>query len=200
MFAYKKCNMVMKRFTLIAVALCVCVLSFGQSAHLMFKGFPIDGSVETFVRNMQSVGYELIVEDGGRAMLRGDFAGSSDCIIMTAQNNSIDSIHSVAVCFSAQTSWSPLWHKYLFLKESLTKKYGKPTVCIEEFPIPSKTDEDKFFLLKHSGNNYVSSFEAPGGNVDLTIENLASFGCVVKLQYWDAINSAKLDKQALEDL
>ena len=61
----------MKKLLLTVCFLSFCALSYAQTEHLMFKGLPIDGSKQEFVKELQRQGYVYVDDD----KLSGTFIG-----------------------------------------------------------------------------------------------------------------------------
>ena len=53
----------MKKLLLTICTSLFCVLSYAQTEHLTFKGLPIDGSKQEFVKELQSQGYVYVDDD-----------------------------------------------------------------------------------------------------------------------------------------
>lgn len=181
--------------------------SYAQdSEHLKFKGVPIDGTLNEYVTKMKQVGFQLIETEDGIALLEGEFAGYSDCMVAvkTLQKQSL--VHEIVVLFPSQDKWSGLSYDYERLKTMLTKKYGEPDECVERFIntpsyIDIDDDNDKLREVENDHCEYYSVYNTDNGSISLTISNDGYlFGCRVKLFYSDKINSEKFDDAAMEDL
>nr|WP_288869087.1 hypothetical protein [uncultured Alistipes sp.] len=61
----------MKKLLLTICSSLFCVLSYAQTEHLTFKGLPIDGSKQEFVKELQRQGYVYVDDD----ILSGTFIG-----------------------------------------------------------------------------------------------------------------------------
>lgn len=108
---------------------------FAQSAseHLTFKGVPINGTLNEFVSKLKQKGLAHIGTEEGIAMLKGDFAAYKNCTIAAVSLKQKNLVAKVGVIFPSLETWSSLSNNYFSLKEMLTKKYGEPAVCVEEF-------------------------------------------------------------------
>ncbi len=179
--------------------------SFAQnSEHLKFKGVPIDGTLNEYVSKMKQAGFVLEGTEDGIALLSGEFAGYSDCIVGVQTLQKLNLVHEIVVLFPSQDKWSGLSYDYERLKTMLTKKYGEPDECMEKFNASSSTTSDdngKMFHVKMNNCKYHSVFNTDNGSITLTISNDGyEFGCRVKLFYTDKINSEIFDDAAMEDL
>lgn len=109
-------------------------LIFAQSSeHLKFKGVPIDGTLSEYVSKMKQAGFQLVGTDDGVALLEGEFAGYRGCMVGVKTLQKKDLVHEIVVFFPSQDKWSGLSYDYERLKTMLTKKYGNPAECVEQF-------------------------------------------------------------------
>ena len=179
-----------------------CVASL-RNSHLKFKGVPIDGTLETFVKGMINVGFKLNSMENREANLSGDFAGFKDCEVYVFTLHNKNLVSRILVEFQNQDQWKYLLSDYTELKEMLTEKYGKPSSCIEKCPKNydgrEESDNWKLFYLRSGECKYTSTFSSPKGEVILSMEH-GSLYYFVSLIYKDKINSEDVKKHAIEDL
>ena len=179
--------------------------SFAQSSeHLKFKGVPIDGTLNEYVNKMKQAGFYYETTEDGIALLSGEFAGYSDCIVGVKTLQKLNLVHEIVVLFPSQDKWAGLNYDYERLKTMLTKKYGEPDECIERFNAPSymtMDDNAKMYQVESNNCEYYSKYDTNNGSISLTISNDGyEFGCRVKLFYTDKTNSAIFDDAVMEDL
>lgn len=179
--------------------------SFAQSSeHLKFKGVPIDGTLNEYVNKMKQAGFYYETTEDGIALLSGEFAGYSDCIVGVKTLQKLNLVHEIVVLFPSQDKWAGLNYDYERLKTMLTKKYGEPDECIERFNAPSymtMDDNAKMYQVERNNCEYYSKYDTNNGSISLTISNDGyEFGCRVKLFYTDKTNSAIFDDAVMEDL
>lgn len=178
--------------------------SFAQnSEHLKFKGVPIDGTLNEYVSKMKQAGFVLEGTEDGIALLSGEFAGYSDCIVGVQTLQKLNLVHEIVVLFPSQDKWSGLSYDYERLKTMLTKKYGAPDECIERFNSSYRIEDDNDKMREVRMNNckYYSTYNTDNGSISLTISNDGyGIGCRVKLFYSDKTNSEIFDEAAMEDL
>lgn len=179
--------------------------SFAQSSeHLKFKGVPIDGTLNEYVNKMKQAGFYYEATEDGIALLSGEFAGYSDCIVGVKTLQKLNLVHEIVVLFPSQDKWAGLNYDYERLKTMLTKKYGEPDECIERFNAPSymtMDDNAKMYQVESNNCEYYSKYDTNNGSISLTISNDGyEFGCRVKLFYTDKTNSAIFDDAVMEDL
>lgn len=193
----------MKIFFLSVMFTFMTTLTFAQtSEHLVFKGVPIDGTLEEYVSQMKKSGFIHLGTDDGIAILNGDFAGYKDCTIGVSTLKQIDLVHSIAVIFSDKETWSTLSSNYFELKTMLTEKYGKPSVVLEKFDndLQPRDDNSKMYEVKFDRCKYYSIWETEKGDIQLSIEHNNVTSCFVKLAYFDKINNNKIKSSAINDL
>ncbi|MBR1769391.1 MAG: hypothetical protein IJ748_02940 [Bacteroidales bacterium] len=96
-----------------------------KTNHLKFKGVEINGTLDSFTSKMKKKGFTFIGEQGGIAMLNGDFAGYRDCTLYVFTNTE-GNVSSIGIYFPKVKSWMELYSNYRYIKELLMKKYGAP--------------------------------------------------------------------------
>ncbi|MEY4572622.1 MAG: hypothetical protein RLZ10_1865, partial [Bacteroidota bacterium] len=52
-----------------------------ENQHLLFKGVPIDGTMNEYVAKMKLNGFVVMDSEPGTYVLQGDFAGYKDCFV-----------------------------------------------------------------------------------------------------------------------
>lgn len=105
----------------------IALTSFAQtktdsSAHLTFKGIPLDGTLDQYVVKMKQNGFKHINTNDGIAMLQGDFAGYKDCHVSISTLRQKDLVYKIGVLFPEKETWSTLSGNYFELKNMLTEK------------------------------------------------------------------------------
>lgn len=187
-----------------------------ESEHMLFKGVPIDGTLQEFVQKMESIGFSLEEEEQGAALLKGDFAGSKGVMVTVWALQPRDLVNTIIVDFppSERGSWKAFFRDYATLKAELVKKYGKPTFCKEEERAKELGIEnvDSLYHIETgdywesgwSPKDFATQFETNKGAVRLFFHN-ASNGMFttdtyVALQYWDKINTDLVKQDAINDL
>jgi hypothetical protein len=86
-----------KLITLLFVAF-IAMSSFAQvqsSAHLIFKGVPIDGTLNEYVSKMKQNGFTHLSIEDVVAMLKGDFAAYKNCLVGVATLKQKDLVQRV---------------------------------------------------------------------------------------------------------
>jgi hypothetical protein len=173
-----------------------------SSAHLAFKGVPIDGTLREYILKMEKNGFTQMSTEDGIAVLKGDFASYKNCIVGVATLKQKDLVSKITVIFPECNTWSSLSSKYYSLKEMLTEKYGKPSDNVEKFQSDSEPEDDNLKMIKVKFDNckYYSTYETEKGSIQLSIEHDGIVRCYVMLAYFDKINSDIIKAKALDDL
>jgi len=186
-------------FTVIVIT-CFAQTKSDTSKHLVFKGVPIDGSLNEYVLKMKQNGFTLTGTENGIAMLKGDFASYKDCTVGVATIKGKDLVSKITVIFSTQESWSLLSSNYFNLKELLTEKYGQPSESVEKFSsYEPKDDGSKMTQVHLDACNYITTYVTEKGSIQLSIKGDISSAFVV-LSYFDKINSDIIRAKAKDDL
>lgn len=178
-------------------------LTFAQtSEHLAFKGVPIDGTLNEYVKKMEQSGFTTLGIKDGVAMLKGDFASYIGCTIGVVTLKEKDLVSKITVIFPAQKTWSFLASNYFNLKELLTEKYGQPSESVEKFSSYEPEDDgSKMIKVNLDDCKYITTYETDKGSIQLSIQKGdAISGAFVTLAYFDKINSNIIKTKAKDDL
>lgn len=193
----------MKKILLLLIIAFLALSSFSQtqpSAHLTFKGVPIDGTLNEFVLKMKDVGFTLLKTDNGFAILNGEFAGYKDCILIVGTLEEKDLVARITVLFPELGNWSPLSYNYFMLKELLTEKYGQPSESVEKFePYEPGDDGSRMSAVKSDMCKYSTTYDTELGTIVLSIDQRESESRVA-LVYRDKINVKLIKAKVMEDL
>lgn len=107
----------MKKLLLTICSSLFCVLSYAQTEHLTFKGLPIDGSKQEFVKELQRQGYVYVDDD----ILSGTFIGR-DSYVFIYDTPITNTVWQVGVLFkSTYDTWSLIKRIYDDLVDVYTK-------------------------------------------------------------------------------
>lgn len=158
----------MKKILIYICATLFAIASYAQE-HMTFKGVPMDCDMETFASKLEVKGFTRIPfgkNHIGRDMvaLIGNFAGVDKCCIAIQGTPISKKVWRVGVLFPIEDSWVALKSRYESLKNSYTKKYGKPESfeyfkqpyydgCGEELQAIAleKSKYESFFFIKPKG-------------------------------------------------
>lgn len=188
---------------LLALAAFIVAPAQENSAHLKFKGVPIDGTLAEFVSNMKNVGFTHIVTLDENALLTGDFAGFRECTIAVSTLKSLDKVNTIAVKFPERDDWQSLESDYETLKSMLSEKYGGPAECVETFHEDSYTprsNSNKLYELKINECTWLSKYTLPEGDIHLSLESGYWKTTFVMLRYFDRQNTEAVKDKAMDDI
>lgn len=192
----------MKR--ILATLACLIIMGgiMAQEEHLSFKGVPIDGTLKQYTNAMIKAGFQFEGTEGGISVLSGDFAGFKDCLIGVSTLSNCDIVSHIAVLFPERETWSSLLNDYEQLKAMLTKKYGKPEKRSERFTgYVGDSDNLKMLALRSGEYEWYTVFSTDLGNIELSLLEGSVYGSgMVRLSYYDKINSEKVLDSAMDDL
>ena len=195
----------MKKILIIAVFIFSFMFVMAQTPnnHLTFKGIPITGTLENFAQKLEAKGFEKIYSDKEAVVLKGEFAGYSECEIYVVKIPNRNIVHKVAVSFPEKKSWARLEEEYNKFKGMLTNKYGDPTLHSEKFKEGASTFSDaaKMSTLKEGNCNYWAEWGTDNGIIKVQIFSIPNtYDGQIVLIYFDKINDALADKAKEDDL
>ena len=186
----------MRRIIIFVVLVLAATISYAQTqlkagsrAHLTFMEIPIDGSLSAFVSKMEKNGFTKVGSEDGYALLVGEYASRKNSMVAIETLKQEDVVSKIAVMFTPWDTWSALSNDYYSLKSSLTEKYGTPSDHAEKFHIATPADDiAKMNKVKSGDSEYYTTFETPGGSIQLSIEHDRGQKCFVQLAFYDKIN------------
>ena len=194
----------MKKLLFLLFLLIVTSVGIAQSQqHLSFKGVPIDGTLKEYTSSMKKAGFHFEGTKDGISILSGDFAGFKNCIIGVSTLNNYDIVSHITVLFPERDKWSSLLEDYEQLKMMLTKKYGDPDSTIEEFTEYVDDFDNGLIMLALRDGEYewYTLFSTELGDIELSlVEGTSYLTGMVRLSYYDKINSEKVLNSAIDDL
>lgn len=190
----------MKKLLLTICTSLFCVLSYAQTEHLTFKGLPIDGNKQEFVKELKRC--EYIVELGSDDCLSGEFVGRA-CLVIIHSTPRTDIVCGVTVIFEqVYDAWSQIKSAYENLVWFYSKKYGDPILDKKEFTGTWKDgDGHELFALKHDQCIYKTDFsyikdDVLIGYVMIEMTNT----CRIVINYYDTANVALMRKEQVQDI
>lgn len=192
----------MKKLLLTICSSLFCVLSYAQTEHLTFKGLPIDGSKQEFVKELQSQGYENAPEMGADDVLSGTFIGR-DCYVVIVGTPITNTVWKVGILFKLKyDNWSSIKRAYDGLVDVYTKKYGAPILDQKEFKSPYKEgDGHELYALKSDRCVYSTSFACTKNGVNVGYVAISmTTNCNIIIEYEDDINSDLLTKERANEI
>ena len=194
----------MKKLLFLLFLLIVTNVGIAQSQqHLSFKGVPIDGTLKEYTNAMIKAGFQFEGTEDGISILSGDFAGFKDCYIGVSTLKNCNVVSHIAVLFPEKETWSSLLEDYEQLKTMLTKKYGNPERKREKFTgyIGDFDNGLVMHALRDGEYEWYTVFSTELGNIELSlVEGTRYLTGMVRLSYFDKINSEKVLNSAMDDL
>lgn len=169
--------------------------------HLKFMGIPINGTLESFSQKLVAKKIKSIQASEGIGVFNGTFAGKMNCNIFVATVPNRNIVSKVVVCLPPRETWAWLESDYNEFKQMLTSKYGEPLQHSETFKAGSYTSSDalKMSSLRGGKCEYYVGWKLNEGVILLEIISIESpSSCLVRLSYYDAINS-KLEETSKQD-
>ncbi len=193
----------MKRILIALLFVFSCIGAMAQNAneHLKFMGIPINGTLESFTQKLVAKKIKSIQAAEGVGLFNGAFAGKNDCNIFVATVPNRNIVSKVVVCLPPRETWAWLESDYNEFKQMLTSKYGEPFQHSETFKAGTFTSSDylKISALKEGKCEYYVGWKLNEGVILLEIISIESpSSCLVRLSYYDAINS-KLEETSKQD-
>lgn len=170
--------------------------------HQTFKGIPIDGTQDAFVRKLEAKGFKREKRVENCIYLSGRFAGYNNCQIFVDRNTYVNLVNSVGVTFPPAENWAQLEKIYTSLQQMLTKKYGNPSADIKEFvPFTPATDDSKFTAVQNNQCKYATTYDnGKKGSVTLSITTGEKNACFITMRYVDTQNFKVGQEGAIDDL
>lgn len=193
----------MKTKILTIILTLTTMLTFAQtSEHLLFKGVPIDGTLDEYVSKMEQNGFNRLTTEDGTALLTGDFAGYKGCVVSVSTLKQKDLVYKIVVVFPEKETWSTLSGNYFDLKQMLSEKYGKSSEVMEKFEIQTDIMDDntKMHHVKLDRCRYHSIYVTEKGTIKLSIEHDGVTSCFIRLTYFDKSNGNVIKEKAKGDL
>ena len=193
----------MKRIFIALLFIFSCIGAMAQNAneHLKFMGIPINGTLESFSQKLVAKKIKSIQASEGIGVFNGTFAGKMNCNIFVATVPNRNIVSKVVVCLPPRETWAWLESDYNQFKQMLTSKYGEPLQHSETFKAGTFTSSDylKISALKEGKCEYYVGWKLNEGVILLEIISIESpSSCLVRLSYYDAINS-KLEETSKQD-
>ncbi|HIY15094.1 MAG TPA: hypothetical protein H9973_07505 [Candidatus Alistipes cottocaccae] len=173
-----------------------------ESEHLVFKGVPIDGTLNEYVSKMKEAGFTHIGTKDGMALLQGDFAGFKNCMIGVSTLKAVNIVSMIGVIFPSHNDWSSLENDYDHLKSMLTQKYGEPTDVVEQFQgkVSPSTNNEKLHELYMDRCTWQTTFGTTKGDIQLSLQKGDMGEYFVLLKYYDKANTDTVRSAAIDDL
>ena len=187
----------MKKLFICLVCIIIAEITMAQGQHMKFKGIPIDGTLKEYINAMTKAGFTY----DGIAVLKGDFAGFKNCTIGVSTLQNCDLVNRIAVLFPENNKWADLLEDYEQLKAMLIQKYGEPESSEEKFTKQVTDDDSKICAVGTDDCVWYSEFKTELGGIKLSIvDGVLYHRGLVRIVYYDKINTQKVQKAAMDDL
>ena len=168
--------------------------------HLQFKGIPIDGTPDEFVKQLKSKGFTYVTTYNGTPFLEGSFAGYNNVQLLVMAKYNL--VGSVTLYFKVGDSWSGAKTAYNNLKSSLRIKYDVEPEVKEYFPsYPFEGSGLEYMAFNDEKAEYKSTFNLDNGKIVLFIvhfKNESEFK--LGMIYYDSQNMKKQIEGVIDDL
>ncbi len=202
----------MKRVVFFLTFMVISLVCFGQeeSEHLLFKGIPIDGSLESFSKKLHEKGFRPVFEtleafrdSAGYYsinILKGSFYDDPNCKVFIIEDKDSKRVYQIGVLFSPIYLWQSSYKRYKKLQSDLIEKYGKPA-SVEEtiFNNSFASNESRMQDLYEERSVINSSFKTSKGEILLKLTATDDYYSL-SITYEDGINSKLLSKKYKDDL
>lgn len=185
----------MRRLLTAVAMLLVLSVCYAQEGHMKFKGVSMDGTLQSFTKELKSKGLALVKDGRELSVMKGKFAGQKHCKVNVFPNQA-GSVYSVTVSFPIMKKWDELEDSYLKYKSMLREKYGDPVGEEEYFGYLS----EKMISIKLDKYRCYSVFACQEGEVRIEIVHEKKSSCYVKLTYFDKQNRDRQRQQIMGDL
>lgn len=168
-----------------------------EPAHFLFKGIPIDGTLDRFGKALEAEGYKRL----SAVSYIGTYAGIGNSHVLPYED--AGNVWMVSVLLPARATWGAVKEEYLRFKTRFAYKYVV-SPAVEREHLSSKYREGsgmEMWGFENGSSIYYSSFEFNEGNIVLYITyDKPSGGMRVSIDYVDRINSIKKEDKDMEDL
>lgn len=189
--------MIKKIFTSTIVFAIAFVLGTGfafaqnDTSHLEFKGIPINGKIDDFVKKLQAQGFTIVKKEDLGVMMNGQFTGK-EAEVMILNTKRTKTVWKVVVYLPKQTSWYSIKSEYKYYTEMFTKKYGTPLHTFSFFSEPYyEGDGYEMQAIRNEKCTYFSGYHTQEGIISVDISKYQQ----IKIAYEDSANTTLMDRE-----
>ena len=174
--------MKMNKYLLLCFLTLTCAVGFAQQAqHVVFKGIPLGGNLDTFRQQMLEKGFALNdrrTDAPGTCSFVGKFAGDFvevNCLF-TPETNTVRKVGvdfkrwTVALDGGGGVSRNQQNHRFDELATSISSHYGKPAQDVKG---------------ARGGMERMTEWKVPGGSIHLVLHNLQGKYVTLSLLFSD---------------
>lgn len=186
----------MKKLFCLVMAITIGITTFAQQEHMTFKNIPISGSLLSFIEKMKNAGFSMEYQADNGAVMKGSFAGFSDCEVIIACSQKSKTVWKVVVDLPSQSSWSAVQSRYNEYKEKYINKYGKPTDSFAFFSSPYYDGDGYELQAIKIDKGYFSTYWILGlGTIAVEIKASNSYEGNVRVGYEDKASTEIRDAE-----
>ena len=167
--------------------------TFAQDAttHLEFKGVPLNGKIDDFVKKLQSQGFSIVKKEDLGVIMSGQFTGK-EAEVMILNTRTTKTVWKVVVYLPKQTSWYSIKSEYEYYTEIFTKKYGKPSDSFSFFSDPYyEGDGYEMQAVRNEKCTFFSGYHIQEGIICVDISKYQQ----IRIAYEDATNTTLMDRE-----
>lgn len=171
-------------------------VAFAQDtvSHLEFKGIPLTGKLDNFVKKLQEQGFSVENREGASVIMSGQFTGK-EAEVYVFSTKKTHTVWKVVVFLPKQTSWYTIKSEYQYYVDMFKVKYGDPLHTYAFFSSPYyEGDGYEMQAVRLDKCNYFSSFHPQNGVIYIEISKYQQ----VKIAYEDAANTVIMDSEKAE--
>lgn len=168
----------MKRFSITLVLGFIACFVLSAQEHIKIKNIPIDGTASSLSAKLRATGLTKHPEYPDGSVLKGPFAGMSDCVFVIAGSKTSKTAFRVGVMTDEYKSWLSVKNQYENIVDSYAKKYS---LYASHSTFLSPYFEGDGYEMQALGKEkciYSSLFEAPGGTVTIEIKGNGNFAYI----------------------
>lgn len=169
--------------------------------HLLFKGLPIDGTVESFTAGMKRSGFSFVESRNDVAFFRGKFASFDNSVVSVVSSQG--AVWKVVVDLPGCDTWSSVKKVYELFKRSYVTKYEVTPEVTEKFPnyVPEGSGRE-VAAFRDETAVWESLYCVPNGTIKLSVQPVLSGPgrFFVRMEYVDEFNYFMQNNALLSDI
>lgn len=185
-------------FTILCAA-CLCAPIRAQQNHLNFLDIPIDGTLETFVQELQVRGFTFDKSQGYNIAQLHTIKNGQQIDYFVVASEDAQHVYRVTMLTQHKYNWKALRNEYMMYKKMLTKQYGEPEsveIFMEPYNTRKKLRRHQLQALMEGRAHWNSAYEAKdetGTTLGYVQTEIAPIGNLVRVTvtYEDASNTEK---------
>jgi len=172
----------MRKF--LTILFLIPILVFGQN-HLKFLDIPINGSIESFSKQLENKGLDKVYE----TIFIGSFGEYNDALFFITENEKTKNVCEVCVYFYFSDSFSDLIWNYEQIKKVLSKKYGTKYNEVNNFTeYKHQSGKENLERFKEGSYKIFCQWELNNGLIELGFNLLEEDEMYIAILYRDFAN------------